>query len=216
MSLAIVPVAVTRVEAPPLPPQVRFRFLRLWETSPTGMTIAFGCGVILGAFYGVGPLFAQLAGLDTQRTAEFMGAVIVGGLLLQWPMGKLSDLIDRRKVILGVAAGTAAACVGLMGLTADSGAALLLLGALFGGLSFTLYPLAVAYTFDYVRLEDLVPMSGGLIMAYGLGAAAGPAAASLTVFFGGAGGLFAFCGAVAFRDGGLRHLAHDRSRCAAD
>ena len=203
MSLAIVPVAVTRVEAPPLRPQVRFRFLRLWETSPTGMTIAFGCGVILGAFYGVGPLFAQLEGLDAERTAQFMGAVIVGGLLLQWPMGKLSDRIDRRKVILFVAAGTVAACAWLMGLTADSGAALLLVGALFGGLSFTLYPLAVAYTFDYVRLEDLVPMSGGLIMAYGLGAAAGPAAASLTVFFGGAGGLFAFCGAVALATAGF-------------
>lgn len=197
MSLAIVPVAVTRVEAPPLRPQVRYRFLRLWETSPTGMTIAFGCGVILGAFYGVGPLFAQLVGLDTQRTAEFMGVVIVGGLVLQWPTGKLSDLVDRRQVILAVAAGTAAASIAMMGLGAHQGSALLLLGALFGGLAFTLYPLSVAYTFDYVRLEDLVPVSGGLIMAYGLGAAAGPAAAALAVSLGGAGGLFAFCGSIA-------------------
>lgn len=203
MSLAIVPVAVTRVEAPPLPPPVRFRFLRLWETSPTGMTIAFGCGVILGAFYGVGPLFAQLVGLDTQRTAEFMGIVIVGGLVLQWPTGRLSDLMDRRKVILGVAGGTVAACLALMGPAAQQGPALLVLGAVFGGLAFTLYPLAVAYTFDYVRLEDLVPMSGGLIMAYGLGAAAGPAAASLIVYLAGAGGLFAFCGCIAFATAGF-------------
>ena len=203
MSLAIVPVAITRVEAPPLAPQVRFRFLRLWEASPTSMTIAFGCGVILGAFYGVGPLFAQLVGLDTQRTAEFMGAVIVGGLVLQWPTGKLSDLVDRRKVILGVAAGTAAACLGLMGLTTSQGAALLLLAALFGGLAFTLYPLAVSYAFDCISLDDLVPASGGLIMAYGLGAAVGPAAASLTVYLGGAGGLFAFCGCVALAVAGF-------------
>ena len=197
MSLAIVPVAATRVEAPPLPPQVRFRFLRLWETSPTGMTIAFGCGLILGAFYGVGPLFAQLVGLDTQRTAEFMGSVIVGGLVLQWPTGKLSDVIDRRKVILGVASGTVAACVALMGLTAHQGAVLLVLGAVFGGLAFTLYPLGVAYAFDYVRLEDLVPVSGGLIMAYGLGAAVGPTMASAIVHLAGAGGLFAFCASIA-------------------
>ena len=203
MSLAIVPVAVTRVQAPPLPPQARFRFLRLWETSPTGMTIAFGCGVILGAFYGVGPLFAQLVGLDTQRTAEFMGVVIVGGLVLQWPMGKLSDVIDRRKVILGVAAGTAAACVALMGWPGNSGTALLLVGALFGGMAFTLYPLGVAYAFDYVRLEDLVAVSGGLIMAYGLGAAVGPAAASLVVAGSGAGGLFGFCGIVALAIAGF-------------
>ena len=203
MSVAIVPVAVTRVQAPPLPPPARFRFLRLWETSPTGMTIAFGCGVILGAFYGVGPLFAQLIGLDTQRTAEFMGVVIVGGLVLQWPMGKLSDVVDRRKVILGVAAGTAAACIALMGWPTASGSALLLLGALFGGMAFTLYPLSVAYAFDYVRLEDLVAVSGGLIMAYGLGAAVGPAAASLAVAGSGAGGLFAFCGIVALAIAGF-------------
>ncbi len=203
MSLAIVPVAVTRVEAPPLPSQVRFRFMRLWETSPTSMTIAFGCGVILGAFYGVGPLFAQLVGLDTQRTAAFMGTVIVGGLVLQWPMGKLSDVVDRRKVILGVAAGTAAACVALMGLSVDSGAALLLVGALFGGMAFTLYPLGVAYAFDCVGFDDFVPTSGGLIMAFGLGAAGGPAAASLFVATGGAGGLFFFCGLVALAIAGF-------------
>ena len=197
MSLAIVPVAITRVEAPPLPPQVRLRFARLWAISPTGMTISVACGLILGAFYGVGPLFAQLVGLDTQRTAVFMGTVIVGGLVLQWPTGRLSDIVDRRKVILGVAAGALAACIVLMNLTVASWHALLLLGALFGGLAFTLYPLGVAYTFDYVRLDELVPMSGGLIMAYGIGAAAGPVAASLIVDLAGAGGLFAFCGATA-------------------
>ena len=197
MSLAIVPVAVTRVEAPRLPPRARFRFMRLWRTSPTSMTIASGCGVILGAFYGVGPLFAQLVGLDAQRTAAFMGTVIVGGLVLQWPMGKLSDVIDRRKVILGVAAGTVAACAALAGLSADTGTALLLVGALFGGTAFALYPLGVAYAFDCAGLDDLVTMSGGLIMAYGVGAAVGPAAASLFVFVGGAGGLFVFCGLVA-------------------
>ena len=81
MLLAIVPVAVTHVEAPPLRPQVRFRFRRLWRNSPTSMTIALACGMILGAFYGVGPLYAQLVGLDTERSAAFMGIVIVGGSL---------------------------------------------------------------------------------------------------------------------------------------
>ena len=197
MSVAIVPVAVTRVEAPPLRPQVRFRFRRLWENSPTSMTIALGCGLILGAFYGVGPLFAQLVGLDAERTAAFMGAVIVGGLVLQWPTGKLSDVIDRRKVILGVSVGTAAASVAMTGLSAESPGALLLVGALFGGMAFTLYPLSVAYAFDCAGLDDLVPMSGGLIMAFGLGAAGGPTAASLFVALGAAGGLFVFCGLVA-------------------
>lgn len=197
MSLAIVPVAVTRVQAPPLPKPVRFRFVKLWETSPTGMTTAFASGLMLGAIYGLGPLFAQRVGLETSQVANFMGAVIIGGLVLQWPIGRISDSIDRRTVMLGVALATAFTCLALLGKGVQHGNGLLALAALFGGLSFTLYPLAVAYTNDYLEADDLVPASGGLIMAYGLGAAVGPAAASWAMDGLGPDGLFQFCGAVA-------------------
>ena len=78
----------------------------------------------------------------------------------------------------------------------DNGAGLLALGALFGGLSFTLYPLAVAYTNDYVEADDLVPASGGLMIAYGAGAAAGPIAGAVLMDAMGARGLFVFVAGV--------------------
>ena len=196
MSLAIVPVAVTRVAAPTLPDASRFNFVKLWRTSPTGMTAAFASGMVLGAFYGVGPLFAQLTGLDRTGTSAFMSAVIIGGLVLQWPTGRFSDGRDRRAVILGICGGVVLTCLALMGKDVHNGNGLLALGAVFGGLAFTPYPLSVSYTNDFLSPEDLVPASGGLVMAYGIGAALGPLGASGLVEIFGANGLFGFCGAT--------------------
>ncbi len=196
MSLAVIPVAITRVSAPSLPEPVRFRFAVLWRTSPTGMTGSFACGLIMGSVYGLGPLYAQRIGFDAQRTAEFMGALIIGGLLLQWPIGKISDRIDRRVVIAGVTAASVAVSLAIVGRDSGSGLVLLALTALFGGLSFTLYPLSVAYTNDHLAPSELVAASGGLIMAYGVGASLGPASASVAMNVFGAGGLFAYNAAV--------------------
>lgn len=194
MSLAILPVALTRVVAPELPKPVRFKLGRLWGVSPTGMTASMISGIIMGAFYGVGALFAEQSGLGKAETAQFMGAVIIGGLVLQYPIGKLSDIYDRRWIMLAVALGTLAVCIAILGKDVSNGRGLLVLGAIFGGFSFTLYPLAVAYTNDFLTAEDLVPASGGLIVAYGSGAALGPIVASLAMDLFGAGGLFSFIG----------------------
>lgn len=202
MSLAILPVAITRVSAPELPKPARFRLGRLWNISPTGMTGSLAAGTAMGAFYGLGALFAQQAGLETNQTAQFMGAVILGGLVLQWPIGKLSDMIDRRLVIIGVSVATAVVCIAIMDKDVRNGSGLMILGAMFGGLSFTLYPLAVAYMNDYVEPDDLVPASGGLMIAYGIGAALGPIAGALLMDAIGARGLFVFiCGVVVLLTG---------------
>lgn len=197
MSLAILPVAITRVSAPELPKPVRFRLGRLWGISPTGMTASLASGGVMGAFYGLGALFAQKAGLETSDTSLFMGAVIIGGLVLQWPIGKLSDMFDRRRVMVGVSFATVLICYAMMDKNANNGSGLLALGALFGGLSFTLYPLAVAYTNDYIGPEDRVPASGGLMIAYGIGASLGPAAGAVFMDMLGPSGLFVFIGGVA-------------------
>lgn len=197
MSLAILPVAITRVSAPELPKPVRFRLARLWGISPTGMTASLASGGVMGAFYGLGALFAQKVGLPTAETSQFMGAVIIGGLVLQWPIGKLSDMFDRRQVMVGVTMATAVVCYLIMDKDANNGLGLLALAALFGGLSFTIYPLAVAYTNDYVGPEDRVPASGGLMISYGVGASIGPAAGSVLMDLLGARGLFIFIGGVA-------------------
>lgn len=193
VSLAVVPVALTQVSPPELPKAVQLNFKQLYVISPTGMVGCLAAGALMGAFYGMGPSFAQQAGLDVAETTRFMGAVIIGGLFLQWPFGKLSDVIDRRLVVLIIGIATVTTCLLIMDKTASNGLGLLVLGVVFGGVAFALYPICVAYTNDYAKPEELVPVSAGLLIAFGLGAAIGPIAASQFMELLGGRGLFLFC-----------------------
>ena len=197
MSLSLVPVALTRTPAPPLPSPQFFGIRRLYEISPLGVAGSVASGVVLGAFYGLGPVFAAGAGLDVAGTARFMTATILGGLVLQWPLGWLSDRFDRRTVISGVCA-----AIALFGAAMVAGKALsepvLLAGAVpvYSGAIFSLSPLCIAHANDYITSDDRVGASGGLMLAYGVGAVAGPLLASAAVMGLGTGGLFALGAAV--------------------
>ncbi|MDP6786907.1 MAG: MFS transporter [Rhodospirillales bacterium] len=196
-SLALVPVAITRVQAPaPIKPS-RLRLKELYATSPLGISGAFASGVILGGFYGLAPYFAQQTGLGFDGAAKFMAAAIVGGLLLQWPMGRLSDRFDRRTVFGGLALAACVTSVAFFILPEGEQAPLLVLAAVFGGTLFTLYPLCVAHTNDHIERGDLVRASGGLIVTYGIGAAIGPVATAGLISLVGPFGLFIFIAAVA-------------------
>ncbi len=192
ISFAAIPVALTRVAPPVLPHVEGLSFHRLYRASPLGIVGTVASGLVLGSLYSLGPVFTSGIGFDLSQTGLFMSTVIFGGVLLQFPVGRLSDIFDRRLVIvcvLGamvlVSAGTAA--------VAESGNILLYLAALvFGGVSFALYPLCVAHTNDHLDAAARVSASGGLILAYSAGATAGPLLSSMTMTLTGAAGLFAF------------------------
>jgi len=199
LSVALVPVALTKVPGPAIPTPRRFGFRKLMAISPTGVVGCLSSGVALGAFYGVGPLFARQVGLDLSGTAAFMSAIILGGLILQWPIGWISDRFDRRPVIIFVGLSLSVVCAALVALglvDLDLNAlgptvALLSLGALFGALASTLYPLSAALANDRIDPQDMVPASGGLLLAYSIGAVAGPIMASIIMDLMGPHGLFA-------------------------
>lgn len=197
VSLAVVPVAITRVEAPQLPELTRFGFARLYAISPLGVVGCFAAGLVLGAFYGLGPVYAQQIGLDIPATTQFMGITIVGGLLLQWPIGRLSDHFDRRTVMIGLCLATFAVSLAIVFATGRTVVGLLVLGPVFGGVVFTLYPLAVAHANDYIEPRHLVSASGGLVLAYSIGAGIGPLLAAALMTVTGPMGLFEFAGAAA-------------------
>ena len=204
LSMALVPVALTKVPGPSLPTPRRFGLRRLFRISPTGVLGSLSAGVALGAFYGVGPLFARQIGLDLAGTSAFMSAVILGGLVLQWPIGWVADRFDRRPVIITVCLGMAASCAALVALVLSGldlnslggQIGLLTLAVAFGALSSTLYPLSIALANDWIDALDMVPASGGLLLAYSSGAVAGPIAASVIMDLIGAWGLFALAAVV--------------------
>jgi MFS family permease len=190
ISLAIIPVCLTRSTAPVLEDAASLPLRRLFEASPLGVVGAGVTGLLLGAFYGLAAIYARRIGLDLGETAALMMTVILGGVALQWPLGRLSDRYDRRRVILACFAATWAASIALA--TQPQGLLLFGLGAAFGGLSFALYPLCVAYANDRLLPSERVTASGQLVLLYSAGAALGPLGAAASMTLTDAGGLFLF------------------------
>lgn len=189
-SLALVPVALTHALAPELPEPHPMNLAALYANSPLGLVGCIGSGIVLGAFWAMAPVFAADLGYDTEGVARFMFATIAGGILLQYPIGRLSDRIDRRFVIAGACFAAALAAAALGHFATAGGWLVLPLAALFGGLVYPLYSLAVAHTNDFVDPRHFVAAGSALLLVYGCGAAAGPVLAGAimgqTVF----GGLF--------------------------
>jgi MFS family permease len=177
-SLALVPVLLTRASAPTPSSPGPLRFRELWRTSPLGLTGAFCAGLVNASFYGLGPIFAQGIGLGIAAISTFMASGIFGGLALQFPVGHLSDRIDRRTILTGVAFATSIACLAIVLTTRLAHGWLYLAVAVYGGLSFTVYSLSAAHTNDFTSPQDRVQTASGLLTAYGCGAFLGPAVAA--------------------------------------
>jgi MFS family permease len=161
-----------------------------------------------GAFGGLGAVFATEVGLSTTGVAIFMSAALVGGALFQVPFGRLSDRIDRRRVLI-VACALAVIGGSLLALAADAAGGapgfwaifrspwvMMTAVVLFGGCIYSMYSLCVAHTNDHVEREDFVEATSGLLLTWGIGASIGPVAAAVVIDLVGLRGLFLFTAAV--------------------
>jgi MFS family permease len=146
----------------------------------------------------MGAVFGAGIGMSILAISVFMGVALLGGLLMQWPIGLLSDRYDRRTVLLWVLIAMATTCLLAYALSGTSHAIayLLILIGIFGGAAATVYPLAVAHAFDYVEREHMVAASAGMLLAWSIGATAGPLLASLLMSSGGDWALFLYLAGV--------------------
>ncbi|MBM3585702.1 MAG: MFS transporter [Alphaproteobacteria bacterium] len=190
VSLAAVPVAMSAAPGPAPVEGVRLRPTHLLKLSPVGFVGCFAVGVTNGSFWSLGPLFAADIGMDTTGIAVFMSATVLGGALLQWPLGRLSDRMDRRKVI-------ALACL----LAGGAGAALVAwairdidmvipAAVVFGAFTFSIYALCAAHANDFATHGSFVEMASGLLLVNGIGSVLGPIAAAFFMEGYGPAGLF--------------------------
>ena len=190
-SLAIVPVALTRSAQPAPITIVSFRPTVLYRAAPVGLVASLIVGVANGAFLSLGPLSAAGNGFNVGEVALFMSAATIAGALAQWPVGRLSDRMDRRMVLLVLLIG--AALTGLMiWLFAASGPLLLILGFLFGALALPCYSLAAAHAYDKTPVSEMVPTAATVLLANACGAVIGPLLASATMAYQGPRALFLF------------------------
>jgi MFS family permease len=190
LTVALIPLALTRMEAPAVEAIERLSFFTLARESFTGVSGALVCGALIGSFYALGPVYASLIGLEVSRISTFMASAIVAAMIVAWPLGRLCDLFDRRRVMFWVAlvAATAAALVVFLG--AERLWLLTLLAGLFTGLSAALYPIAVAITNDRMASNQIVAASATLLLSYGIGSVIGPIVMSQLVALIGPEGLF--------------------------
>jgi len=174
LTLALVPLSLTRMEAPAIEQASRMSIFTLARQSFSGVAGALICGVMIGGFYALGPVYATLVGLDVAKTSTFMASAIVAAMILAWPLGRVCDRFDRRRVMFWVAL-VAAAAAGAVGVLETTNLAMLtLLVGLFTGLSASVYPIAVAITNDRMETSRIVSASATLLLSYGVGSVIGP------------------------------------------
>ncbi len=185
VSLAAVPVAMTKAEAPAPVQSVRIRLKHLYKLSPVGVVGCLAVGLANGSFWALAPVFAQEKGANAWGVAIFMSTAVIAGALGQWPLGRLSDKMDRRRIIIAAACGSAIAGLLFAFWSPPWGQGAFALIFLFGLFAFPLYGLSVAHMNDYVEPNGYVEAASGLLLIFALGAVAGPlVASSLTRVFG--------------------------------
>lgn len=199
-SLSVIPLALSRVAMPTMIQPQQVGFLELFRLTPAGMWSSLSSGLILGAIYGLLPLYFTDNGYGLARVANMMAVVILGGMCLQYPIGRVSDRLDRRLVI-GLLAALLTLVSLLMVILPAPQPDWLMTGLifLFGGLAFSIYPLSLSHACDELKPDQVLGANQGLLLAYSLGAMIGPVLAPSAIQLFGPQGLFAYfclCGAL--------------------
>lgn len=174
ISLAMVPIVLSTRPAPEVTMPRRVSYRDLYRSSPLGVVGVAVSGTISAIIFSMGPVYARLTGLTTAQVAHFMAASILAAVVTQYPVGRLSDRMDRRTVIavVCIVATLAAAVIVLFGPLPHL--VLLALTAVYSGASLTLYSLAVSHVNDQLEPAQMVAASSALLRLNGLAAAVGP------------------------------------------
>jgi len=193
--VALVLVAVTRAEQPVPVATSRLKVGELAAAAPVAVAGCLAGGLITGSFYALVPVYAQSNGLPVSRISAYMALAILGGLLMQIPIGKLSDNVDRRLVAGLVAAAFAGLALAVVPTRPTPWFPLIWL--LLGGFMSVIYPVCVAHANDRMPAERAVSVSGRLILLSGIGSALGPLLGATAMSSFGIRGLFYYMAGVA-------------------
>ncbi|MEZ5477165.1 MAG: MFS transporter [Thiolinea sp.] len=191
VSIAFAPILLSTSPAPVFQTAQPMTLRELMKVSPLGCVGIFLVGGVFSASFGMASIYAAERGLTILQISWFTMAIYVGGLIFQFPIGWLSDRMDRRVLIAIVTAlATLSAVAGV--LIDNSVFMLLIVALLVGGLTNPLYPLLIAYTNDHLDYEQMSAASGGLLFINGVGAMGGPILVGYLIHGVGPNGFFVF------------------------
>ncbi|MCB8822287.1 MFS transporter [Microvirga rosea] len=197
MSLSLLPIAATTTQEPPAPRSVRIRVKNLFLAAPSAVVGSFIVGLVNGPVIAITPVFGTSIGLKQGEAAALLFALQAGSLLLQWPLGWLSDRSDRRYVIAGLAAGTSVVSVIiLLASMSGAGAVIIWAFAAWGGFALCIYSVCVAHACDIVEPENIISTIGTLLFSWAVGVTVGPLFGAMAMTSLGPGGLFIYSGVV--------------------
>ena len=198
LALALLPVCLTRRTEPPSPETTPLPLRRLIDLAPAGVAASFLAGVINSGVMSLLPIYASMKlpigeGGITAAAALAAAAAWTGGMISQWPAGRLSDGMDRRLVIAAMAGTASIAAFVLAFLPNMSTGLILTLLAVWGAGSLSFYSVAVAHTIDRAPPGQIARVMSGLLFAWAVGSVIGPLLAGVSMRTPmGAGGLFLF------------------------
>jgi MFS family permease len=185
ISLAMVPIVVSAQQLPERAVPRKVRLPELYHNSPLGVVGVIVSGLISAIIFSMGPVYARLSGLETTGVATFMAVSILAAVVTQYPIGRLSDRMDRRTVIAAVCGLATIVAGSIVAFREMPHAVFLTLAALFSGLVLTLYSLSVSHVNDKLEPGQMVAASSALLLMNGAAAAIGPLlAGSLMAAFG--------------------------------
>lgn len=191
VSISFAPILLSSSPVPVFATTRRMSLARLFEASPLGCVGMFALGGTFGCLFGMGSVYAADLGLTNVEISIFIGAIYVGGMLFQIPIGWASDRMDRR-ILIAMATATCAVAA-FVAMTSDGSFLwLTLLAAVIGGMANPLYSLLAAYVNDYLENEDMASAAAGLILINGIGALGAPIAVGYLMEAVGSGGFFLF------------------------
>lgn len=171
---ALIPTAMSTASSPKPLASASLDLRALYATSPVASAACLLIGVANGAWGTLGPVYGSQIGLSNFDIALMMSLAMIAGAVLQLPLGRLSDRLDRRHVLAGAAFAAAALALAIALFQPRGSTVVLAMTAAYGAFAYTLYSIAVAHANDHARPEDFVKVSGGLLLLFGVGTMIGP------------------------------------------
>ncbi|OGN64697.1 MAG: hypothetical protein A3E80_00385 [Chlamydiae bacterium RIFCSPHIGHO2_12_FULL_49_9] len=201
-ALSILPLTFKTNGAPKLEKHDALTPIQLFKASPFGFVGSVVSGAVLGTIYGLIPVYAKDIGMSVSQIGTLMAVVVFGGLSLQWPLGLWGDKGNRRRALYTASFLSAVFAIGIT-LTSATSWLLLILAWFFGGFSFTIYPLSMAYACQKFQESEIVAATGGFVLSYSIGAVVGPFLASVAMGHFGHLSLFYFLAGVSLALGAI-------------
>ena len=189
LACAVFPIALTAASTPTLPTEVGFDLRSLWTRSPVAFVGTFLAGIISAAWLNFAAVFAKLSGLTETGGANLIAAITIGSIVAQFPLGRISDYVDRRMVmVFGCCLGIVAS-VWMFTLDASHEYQLYASACLAGMVIFPIYSLNVAHANDMAAPGEYVRISSGITVLYGVGVIVGPLVGGQAIALAGPSGL---------------------------